>query len=75
MVQYLLKKSKSDEDFNSYLNGVLHNKGGSDVGIIFNERIINMPPPVAAPSFKMLLEEIGWANDAVHPILFFSNDG
>ena len=38
---------------------------GGDVGLVLSERIINMPAAVAAPSYKMLLEEIQWANDDV----------
>jgi BCCIP len=34
------------------------------------ERIINMPAAVAAPSYKMLLEEIEWANEDVYSIPF-----
>jgi hypothetical protein len=30
------------------------------VGIVFNERLINMPPQLAPPLFKSLLEETKW---------------
>jgi hypothetical protein len=36
-----------------------------DVALVLSERIINMPAAIAAPSYKMLLEEIQWANDDV----------
>ena len=34
---------------------------------MLSERIINMPAAVAAPSYKMLLEEIQWAVEDVVP--------
>lgn len=40
--------------------------GEAEVGLVLAERIINMPAAVAAPSYKMLLEEIEWANEDVH---------
>jgi len=39
--------------------------GNGDVALVLSERIINMPTDVAAPSYKMLLEEIQWANEDV----------
>ena len=36
-----------------------------DVGLVLSDRIINMPPAIAPPSYRMLLEEIQWANEDV----------
>jgi hypothetical protein len=37
-----------------------------------SERIINLPAAVVPPSYKMLLEEIQWANeDVFHLLLMF----
>lgn len=70
LVKYLLEKVKG----NDALKNVLESKEG-DVGLVLSERIINMPPAVAAPSYKMLLEELHWANEDVHPMLMsISND-
>jgi protein BCP1 len=44
-----------------------------EVGLVLSERIINMPPAVAVPSYKMLLEEIQWANEDVCPLVSLSN--
>lgn len=70
LVKYLLEKAKG----NDVLKNVLESKEG-DVGLVLSERIINMPPAVATPSYKMLLEELQWANEDVHPMLIsISND-
>ncbi|KAJ2465074.1 Mss4p nuclear export [Coemansia sp. RSA 2337] len=55
---YLLKKAekrgaalKLSEIFN----------GQGHVGLLFSERVVNMPPQVVAPMLKMLVEELEWA--------------
>lgn len=63
LVKYFFEKAKG----NDALKNVLDSKQG-DVGLVLSERIINMPPAVAAPSYKMLLEELQWANEDVQPI-------
>lgn len=35
--------------------------GAGDVGLILTERLINLPPQLAPPMYKMLLEELEWA--------------
>ena len=63
LIKYLLDKSKSNSSFHKQLNDVLD--GNGDVALVLSDRIINMPAEVAAPSYKMLLEEIQWANEDV----------
>lgn len=65
LLKYILEKSKSDPKFHQRIVDVLDADNG-DVGLVLSDRIINMPPAIAPPSYKMLLEEIQWANDDVH---------
>ena len=37
-----------------------------NAGIIFSERVINMPVGIVPPMYKMLIEEIQWAIDEVN---------
>ncbi|KAI9090994.1 p21-C-terminal region-binding protein-domain-containing protein [Phlyctochytrium arcticum] len=39
-------------------------------GLILNERLINMPPQIVPPLFKMLLEEMEWAIEDGEPFKF-----
>jgi len=63
LIKYLLDNSKSNSNFHKQLNDVLDANG--DVALVLSERIVNMPAEVAAPSYKMLLEEIQWAIEDV----------
>jgi protein BCP1 len=60
LLKFLLEKAKGNKGVTSVLNSE-----EAEVGLVLSERIINMPPAVAAPSYKMLLEEIQWANEDV----------
>lgn len=68
LMKYFLDNSKGNTGLREQLNNVLIGEENGDVGLVLSERIINMPAAVAPPSYKMLLEEIQWANDDV--ILF-----
>jgi protein BCP1 len=67
LVKYFLDNSKADTGFRERLDTILNGEGNGDVALVLSERIINMPAAVAAPSYKMLLEEIQWANEDVMP--------
>src|ERR1700694_1211188 len=71
LLKYFLDKAKSKTHFHKELSTLLEGKNG-DVGIVLSERIVNMPPAVAGPNYKMLLEEIQWAVDDVHPLLLLT---
>ena len=64
-MKYFLDNSKENIGFREQLDNVLNSEGMGDVALVLSERIINMPAAVAAPSYKMLLEEIQWANEDV----------
>lgn len=40
------------------------------VGLVLTERLINIPPQVVPPMYKMLVEEISWAIDEKEPYEF-----
>jgi protein BCP1 len=64
LVNYFLDVSKSNTAFHNQLRSVLDRNDGA-VALVLSERIINMPAAVAAPSYKMLMEEIQWAIEDV----------
>ncbi|KAJ3085736.1 Mss4p nuclear export [Quaeritorhiza haematococci] len=69
---YLLDKSKKKPEVHSRLSTLLNapSKSTGDIGIIFNERLINMPPQIFPPMLKMLMEEIEWAVEDGLPFKF-----
>lgn len=67
-----MRVSKENGSFHEALSNLLKEGSNSDVGLVLSERIINMPAAVVSPSYKMLLEEIQWANeDVFHRLLMF----
>ncbi|KAJ1805868.1 Mss4p nuclear export, partial [Coemansia sp. RSA 2599] len=62
--QYLLKKVPGSEK--PRLEKIL----AANVGLVLNERIINMPPQIVPPMFRMLMEELGWAKEDGKPVDF-----
>lgn len=68
---YALKKSESNPAFHELLKSTLVNdESEGDVGLIVSERLVNMPPQVAPPAYKMLANEIEWALDDAEPYRF-----
>ncbi|KAJ2879878.1 Mss4p nuclear export [Coemansia aciculifera] len=55
---YLLKKAEK-RGVSSKLSEIFNAPG--HVGLLFSERVVNMPPQVVAPMLKMLVEELEWA--------------
>lgn len=68
LVKHFKKVSKSNESLHTELERLLDDFPDGDLGLVLSERIINMPAAVASPSYKMLLEEIQWANEDAIPI-------
>jgi len=65
--------SEPNKGFQSELAEFLNDFPNGDIGLVLSERIVNMPDAVAPPSYKMLLEEIQWANEDVLRFSTFSN--
>jgi hypothetical protein len=65
LIKHFKKVSKAHEAFRKELDNLLDDFPNGDVGLVLTERIVNMPAAVAPPSYKMLLEEIQWANEDV----------
>lgn len=78
LVKYLLSKVPSSTPFHSTLTTLIANAASEStpndprhVGLVLNERLVNMPVQVVPPMFKMLKEELEWAIEDVRPFFFF----
>lgn len=74
LVNYVVKKTAADREFNLMLTKLLQ-RGQAQllkVGLIFSERMINMPVEVVPPMYKMLLEEMTKADDEFDYFLVIS---
>ncbi|KAJ8328850.1 Mss4p nuclear export [Batrachochytrium dendrobatidis] len=67
--EYLLEKSRKNTNAHATLERLFSNKN-EHLAIVFNERLINMPPQISLPMFKMLAEELEWAQDEDQPFKF-----
>jgi protein BCP1 len=63
LVDYILKKAGASSTLYLTLETLL--SPPQHVGFIFSERLINMPVQVVPPMYRMLSDEINWANDEV----------
>lgn len=74
-MSYALAKSASNAAFNAALQSLLGEAGlqsTNHVGFVFSERLINMPVQVVPPMYRMLSDEIKWANEEVSKLLAVS---
>ena len=70
-IQKLKKYLTQQAAKNQALTPVAETLGGSNtVGLILTERLINVPVEVVPPMYKMLLEEMTWANEEKEPYTF-----
>lgn len=69
LLKYFSEVSKSNTSFQNQLSSLLDDEN-RELALVLSERIVNIPSAVAAPSYKMLLEEIQWANEEVSPCIF-----
>ena len=58
---YLIEKTKDDGNFNSVLHHLLVPGSKHSLGLIFSERMINMPVETVPPMYTMLLKELAKA--------------
>lgn len=80
LTKYLLTKIPTSSPLHSRLSTLLSNpaKDPKDstasnpkhVGLVLNERLVNMPVQVVPPMFRMLEEELQWAIDDKEPYHF-----
>jgi len=73
LTQYILEKSKSNPGAEAMLQVLLGPSGlrsENHVGLLLSERLINMPVQVVPPMYRMLTDEIQWANDDNEPYKF-----
>ena len=69
LIAYLIKKAQSITSL-STLPTLLDPNNPAQVGLILSERFINMPNEIVPPMYRMLLEEIQWANEENEPYTF-----
>ncbi|TFK67662.1 hypothetical protein BDN72DRAFT_770445, partial [Pluteus cervinus] len=69
--EYVLQKAQTSEEkeLSEHLKQ-LFSQTEHHVGLVICERLINMPVQVVPPMYKMLRDEIGWANDDGEPYTF-----
>ncbi|OCH94221.1 hypothetical protein OBBRIDRAFT_789559, partial [Obba rivulosa] len=73
LIEYALNKSSLDPAFHATLQGLVGPAGlasQNHVGLIFSERLINMPVQVVPHMYRMLTDEIQWAIDDNEPYRF-----
>ncbi|KAJ1527346.1 Mss4p nuclear export [Nowakowskiella sp. JEL0078] len=61
LTKYLLQKISKQAENHSKLSSVLNDQS-KHVGYLFSERLINMPPQIVPPLFKLLLDELQATN-------------
>ena len=69
ITNYIVNRSKANTSLLP-LEDLLIASSHARVGLILAERLINIPPQVVPPMYKMLLEEISWAIDEKEPYEF-----
>ncbi|BGO88404.1 hypothetical protein NBRC10512_007285 [Rhodotorula toruloides] len=77
LVSYILSKLPSSSAFHSTLSSLLSVDAAassaskpSHVGLVLSERMVNMPPQIVPPMYRMLSEELQWAKDDGEPYHF-----
>ncbi|KAI0935566.1 hypothetical protein AcV5_003962 [Taiwanofungus camphoratus] len=78
LIEYALAKSAPDPAFHAALHSLLctpaftqsQNHTPNHVGLLFSERLINIPVQVVPHMYRMLADEIQWALDDNEPYAF-----
>lgn len=74
LASYLLAKSTSTPSVHTTLQHLIGTEALSSssqhVGIILGERFVNMPVEVIPPMYRMLADEVEWANEDVRVSAF-----
>ena len=69
LVDYLLARLSLDPT-QKVITDTFKPSGPEHVGIVLSDRLINVPPEVAPPMYRMLQEEITWAIEEKEPYTF-----
>ncbi|KAJ1986603.1 Mss4p nuclear export [Dimargaris cristalligena] len=67
---YLLHKARSSPKAKDLLSKLLDPASKKAVGFVLSERLVNVPPQITPPMFRMLAEEIQWAVEDKEPYEF-----
>ncbi|XP_065827852.1 BRCA2 and CDKN1A-interacting protein-like [Oscarella lobularis] len=67
----LIETKCSDGEVHSKLTALLHGNDDGDTGLLLSERFLNIPPQIALPSYKNLLDDIDRAKDASFNFRYF----
>ncbi|KAJ1913201.1 Mss4p nuclear export [Tieghemiomyces parasiticus] len=70
LVRYLRGKVNADSAASARLEALLAPGAVSSTGWVISERLLNMPPQIAPPMFRMLAEEVQWAVEDKEPYDF-----
>ena len=68
ITNYILRQASVNSGITTLKS--LIESGKTRIGLILTERLINVPPQVIPPMYKMLLEEISWAIEEKEPYDF-----
>ena len=67
LLEYVIQQASKNPSLNVVAQTL---QGQSTVGLLLTERLINIPVEVIPPMYRMLLEEITWANEEKEPYTF-----
>lgn len=67
IIKYLVEKAQSNEDLASVAELI---RSGKQIGLIFSERLINVPSEVGPPLYSMLIDEVEAAVEDKEPYEF-----
>lgn len=70
ITEYILSKSAADPSLHNMLLSILASGAPSHIGLVFSERLVNMPVEVIPHMYRMLADEIQWACDDGEPYHF-----
>ncbi|BFZ62525.1 Mss4p nuclear export [Saitoella coloradoensis] len=67
---YILEKARGNAALHGKLEKLLSPGAKTHLGLVLSERLINMPPQIVPPMYRMLVEEIEWAVEDEEPYQF-----
>ena len=67
LTEYFISKANHNPAFRAVLEDAFALPSDNHVGLIFSERLVNMPVQIVPPMYRMLADEIKWAVEEVGP--------